>query len=177
MRDSVGKILQRLCQRRRSRSNSWLWAQGSTSLIYHISNICVKLDRKSNSHVKRISISLSPQLLSEFNAAMRKAGFSDRSKAIQTALHSLVDQPRWQNSDMQMVLVRSIRYQTTISSIWTLRRLSGIISASTHIHLDGDNCLETIMHKGEIKKMKELANSLSKNREIRSIKVNFVSLV
>jgi len=33
------------------------------------------------------------------------------------------------------------------------------------------------MLKGEIKKMKELANSLSKNREIRSIKVNFVSLV
>jgi metal-responsive CopG/Arc/MetJ family transcriptional regulator len=33
------------------------------------------------------------------------------------------------------------------------------------------------MLKGEIKKMKELANSLSKNRGIRSIKVNFVSLV
>jgi len=41
---------------------------------------------------------------------MSKADFYDRSKAIQTALHSLVDQPRWQNSDMQMALVRSIRY-------------------------------------------------------------------
>src|SRR6266487_6944864 len=62
-----------------------------------------KLDQKSeqNSHVKRISISLPPQLLSEFNTSMRKAGFSDRSKAIQTALHSFIDQYEWQKSDMQ----------------------------------------------------------------------------
>ncbi|MGC1930738.1 MAG: hypothetical protein WA667_17345 [Candidatus Nitrosopolaris sp.] len=52
-----------------------------------------------------------------------------------------------------------------------------MISASTHIHLDADNCLETIMLKGEIKKLKELANSLSKNPGIKSTKVNFVSVV
>jgi CopG family transcriptional regulator, nickel-responsive regulator len=52
-------------------------------------------------------------------------------------------------------------------------RYSSIIGASTHIHLDADNCLETIMRKGEIKQLK----SLSKNRGIKSIKINFVSLV
>ena len=143
----------------------------------------VKLDRKSNSHVKRISISLSPQLLSEFNAAMRKAGFSDRSKAIQTALHSFIDQYEWQQSEMQNgagtinMLYDNHTFDQDTLSTQIQHRYSGIISASTHIHLNADNCLETIMLKGEIKKMKELANSLSKNRGIKSIKVNFVSMV
>ncbi|MGC1930265.1 MAG: hypothetical protein WA667_14925 [Candidatus Nitrosopolaris sp.] len=83
------------------------------------------MDRKSeqNSYAKRISISLPPQLLSEFNAAMRKAGFSDRSKAIQTALHSFIDQYEWQKSDMQngagtinMLDVNHIFDQDTLST-------------------------------------------------------------
>jgi CopG family nickel-responsive transcriptional regulator len=77
---------------------------------------------------------------------------------------------------INMLYYNHIFDQDTLST-QIQHRYSGIISASTHIHLDSDNCLETIMLKGEIKKMKELANSLSKNRGIKSIKVNFVSLV
>jgi CopG family nickel-responsive transcriptional regulator len=42
--------------------------------------------------------------------------------------------------------------------------------------LEGDNCLETIMVKGQIKKIKELTKYLSENRGIKSLKVHFVSL-
>lgn len=140
-----------------------------------------KAERKS--YVKRISISLPPKLLSEFNAAMQIAGFSDRSKAIQTALHSFIDQYEWQKREMENgagtinMLYNNHMFDQDTLSTQIQHKYSGIISASTHIHLDADNCLETIMLKGEIRKMKELANSLSKNRGIKSIKINFVSIV
>ena len=140
-----------------------------------------KIEQKN--YVKRISISLPPKLLAEFNAAMRNAGFSDRSKAIQTALHSFIDQYEWQKSEMENgagtinMLYNNHTFDQDTLSTQIQHKYSSIISASTHIHLDADNCLETIMLKGEIGKMKELANSLSKNRGIKSIKINFVSVV
>ncbi|MGC2683265.1 MAG: hypothetical protein WA323_15495 [Candidatus Nitrosopolaris sp.] len=37
------------------------------------------------------------KLLAEFDKSMVKAGFTDRSKAIQTALHSFVDEHNWKD--------------------------------------------------------------------------------
>ena len=40
------------------------------------------------------------KLLAEFDKFMVKAGFTDRSKAVQTALHSFVDEHNWKD-DLQ----------------------------------------------------------------------------
>ena len=134
--------------------------------------------------VERISISLPPELLSEFDKSMRKAGFSDRSKAIQTALHSFIDQNDWDKGEDSrngagtiMMLYNNHAYSHDDAGTHIQHRYSEIISATTHMHLDNDNCLETIMIRGEIKKIKELARSLSDNRGIKSLKVHFVSIV
>ena len=52
-----------------------------------------------------------------------------------------------------------------------------VISASTHLHLNEHNCLESIMVNGKANRIRELAKKLSENRGIKSIKVNFVSIV
>ena len=56
-------------------------------------------------------------------------------------------------------------------------KYSDVISASTHVHLKDDNCLETILVKGDINKIRDLAKHLSENRGIKSLKVNFMSVV
>jgi CopG family transcriptional regulator, nickel-responsive regulator len=56
-------------------------------------------------------------------------------------------------------------------------KYADVISASMHLHLDNDNCLETIMVRGDIQKIRELAKHLSQNRGIKSLKVNFITLV
>ena len=45
------------------------------------------------------------------------------------------------------------------------------------MHLDDDNCLETIMVKGKVKIIKNLVKDLSQNRGIKSLKIHFVSFV
>jgi metal-responsive CopG/Arc/MetJ family transcriptional regulator len=52
-------------------------------------------EHNEKSYVHRISMSLFPKLLAEFDKSMIKAGFTHRSKAIQTALHSFVDEYNW----------------------------------------------------------------------------------
>ena len=144
--------------------------------------------------VKRISISLSPLLLEEFDRAMGRTGFTDRSKAIQTALHSFIDSSNWaknkDNEDSEddfldrdigagaiILLYDNHTYNQDSMSIQIQHNYNDVISASTHLHLDEHNCLESIMVNGKAKRIKELAKKLSENRGIKSIKVNFVSIV
>ncbi|MBI1828674.1 MAG: nickel-responsive transcriptional regulator NikR [Thaumarchaeota archaeon] len=128
-------------------------------------------------------MSLPPKLLSEFDKAMRKAGYSDRSKAIQTAIHSFIDEYDWSAGGNKIgagtitMLYDNHTYDQDSSSTYTQHDYNDIISAATHVHLDHNNCLETIMVKGEIKRIKELAKHISENRGIKSLKVHFVTTV
>ncbi len=134
-------------------------------------------------NVMRISMSLSAKLLAEFDRAMKKAGYSDRSKAIQTALHSFVDEYGWKGNDNHegagaiVLLYDNHTYNHDSESTESQHDYTDIISAVTHTHLDHENCLETIMVKGEIGRIKELARKISKNRGIKSLKINFVTMV
>jgi CopG family transcriptional regulator, nickel-responsive regulator len=137
---------------------------------------------KKNAPAKRISMSLSAELLSKFDKSMSKAGYTDRSKAIQTAIHSFIDNYDWKVGEKEdgagaiIMLYNNHVYNQDTKSTQIQHKYKNVISASTHLHLEDDNCLETIMVKGQIKKIKELAKYLSENRGIKSLKVHFVSL-
>lgn len=130
----------------------------------------------------RISMSLAPKLLKQFDKSMVQAGFSDRSKAIQ-ALHAFVDENEWKGAENQsgagavFMLYDNHTYNQDRESIHAQHEYADIISASTHVHLDHHNCLETIMVKGQIQKIRELVKVLSQNRGIKSLKLHFVTLV
>ena len=138
---------------------------------------------KRNVPVKRISMSLSAELLSKFDKSMSKAGYTDRSKAIQTAIHSFIDNYDWKVGEKEdgagaiIMLYNNHVYNQDSKSTQIQHKYKNVISASTHLHLEGDNCLETIMVKGQIKKIKDLAKNLSQNRGIKNLKVHFFSLV
>ena len=140
-------------------------------------------ENNGKSYVERISMSLSPKLLAEFDKSMVKAGFTDRSKAIQTALHSFVDEHNWMNdlpksgAGAIIMLYDNHMYNQDTKSTGTQHKYNDIISAATHLHLNDNNCLETIMVKGDARRMKELANELSKNRGIKSLKFHFVNIM
>jgi CopG family nickel-responsive transcriptional regulator len=128
-------------------------------------------------------MSLPSELLSEFDKSMTKVGFPDRSKAIQTALHLFIDENEWKTEGEHLgagsitMLYNNHIFNQDTKSTQTQHKYNDIISAATHIHLDNDNCLETIMVKGKIKTIKNLVKDLSENRGIKSLKVNFVSLL
>jgi CopG family nickel-responsive transcriptional regulator len=128
-------------------------------------------------------MSLPSELLSEFDKSMIKIGFPDRSKAIQTALHSFIDDNEWKVEDEHLgagtviMLYDSHIFNQDTKSTQTQHKYNDVINAATHVHLDSDNCLENIMVKGKIKIIKNLVKDLSKNRGIKSLKVYLVSQI
>jgi CopG family nickel-responsive transcriptional regulator len=128
-------------------------------------------------------MSLPSDLLTKFDESMVRAGYTDRSKALQTAIHSLIDEYSWKTNDNAegagaiIMMYDNHAYNQDRKSTQVQHKYADVISASTHVHLKNDNCLETIMVKGDIKKIRDLAKHLSENRGIKSLKVNFVSLV
>ena len=149
------------------------------------------LDKSNNMKkrdlAKRISMSLPTKLLSEFDKIMLNAGYTDRSKALQTAMHSFINNHEWDSEKNEnefvvwagaiIMLYDNHVYDQDKKSIQVQHQYQDIINATTHIHLDENNCLETIMVKGNKKKIKELSRYLSQNRGIKNLKVNFFSLV
>lgn len=132
-------------------------------------------------------MSLPPMLLTEFEKSMQKAGYTDRSKAIQVALHSFVDDYYWEGNynngksstgaGVIILLYDNRIYSQDKKSIHVQHSYNDIINAATHVHLENDICLESIMVSGPRKKIKELARKLSQNRGIKSVKVYFMSLI
>ena len=139
--------------------------------------------RRKNTSLSRVSISLPTDLLSKFDESMVKTGYTDRSKALQSAMHYLVDEYTWKSDDKAdgagaiVMLYNNHIYNQDKKSVHVQHKYADIISASIHLHLANDNCLETIMVKGSIKRIRDLAKHISENRGIKSLKVNFVSVV
>lgn len=128
-------------------------------------------------------MSLPSDLLTKFDESMIKAGYADRSKALQTAIHSLIDDYSWKTNDRAIgagalvMLYNNHLFNQDKKSIMIQHKYADVISASMHLHLDNDNCLETIVVRGDIQKIRDLAKHLSENRGIKSLKVNFMSIV
>ncbi|HEY9385411.1 MAG TPA: nickel-responsive transcriptional regulator NikR [Nitrososphaeraceae archaeon] len=139
--------------------------------------------RKKKTPVTRISMSLPSDLLTKFDESMVKAGYTDRSKALQTAIHSLIDEYSWKTNEKAegagtlVMLYNNHVFNQDKKSTQIQHKYADVISASMHLHLENDNCLETILVKGNINKIRDLAKHLSENRGIKSLKVNFMSLV
>jgi CopG family nickel-responsive transcriptional regulator len=141
-------------------------------------------NKKRRNIVKRISMSLPTKLLSEFDKSMSNAGYVDRSKALQTAMHSFINNNDWNSKDDNefgagaiIMLYNNHVYDQDEKSTQIQHKYKEIISATTHLHIDEDNCLETIMIKGQIKKIKELSKNLSQNRGIKNLKIHFFKIM
>ncbi|MEM0030631.1 MAG: nickel-responsive transcriptional regulator NikR [Candidatus Nitrosocaldus sp.] len=138
----------------------------------------------SKNGVARISISLPSDLLASFDRVIRKAGFTDRSKAIQTAMRIFISENEWlsgteSSTGAGLIELLYDPHTRNIEKALTLiqHNYDHIVTSSTHIHLDDDNCLEAILVRGDVRSIKRLAKELAENRGIKSIKVNFIQVI
>jgi CopG family nickel-responsive transcriptional regulator len=126
--------------------------------------------------VTRISISLSPNLLADFDEVTSRIGY-DRSKAIQQAMRDFI-------SEYQSELDPSITIAGTITIIYdhhttgleaqltnVQHDFARLVTSTTHIHLDHAHCLLVIVVKGRAEEIKELASRLRSIRGIHQLKL------
>jgi len=116
------------------------------------------------SQLVRFSVSIEEDLLQSFDALIEKRGYSNRSEAVRDAIREQLIHREWEEGEEVAGVITLLydHHRPGLSSALTELQhhaLTQIIS-TTHVHLDGANCLEFIAVKGEARAIEALANHM-----------------
>lgn len=114
--------------------------------------------------MKRFGVSLEDNLLHELDDLVRKQQLPNRSQAIRYLIRNSLTQEQWATNRIVsgcIVLVYDHHKRDLLSKAVEIQhKYQGMVLSSQHVHLDHDNCIETIILKGKAKDLKELADQL-----------------
>jgi len=130
--------------------------------------------------MERFTISLDEKLASEFDRLIRERGYLNRSEAVRDMLRGKLETLRVQEK-LAPYCVASLSYVYNHHERDLAERLTGLqhdhhdlVVASTHVHLDHENCLETVMLRGRTEVVRRFADALIAERGVRHGQVNLV---
>jgi CopG family nickel-responsive transcriptional regulator len=130
----------------------------------------------------RFTISLDENLATAFDALIAERGYANRSEAVRDILRSHLQQSA-QKRDTKGACVANLSYVYNHHERELAERLTSIqhahhdLTVSTmHAHLDHDQCIETVMLKGPIKRVREFAEEMIAERGVRHGVLNLISV-
>jgi len=126
--------------------------------------------------VSRISVSLPLELLRDFDETIKSIGYSDRSKAIRTAMRGFISESKLMREEREVMagaLVVLYDHQVkgleeTLTDIQ--HYFEQTVRSTMHIHLDKKNCLEIIAVKGQARDIQDLAKKPTAKTGIKQLK-------
>ena len=129
-------------------------------------------------NVTRISVSIDPGLLKEFDVMTQRIGYN-RSTAVQAAMRGFITEHKWKDLEGVLAGVITMMYDHHTGNVMEelthiQHHYTNIINSSTHIHLDHNNCLEILAVKGDTSRIKDLADALGVIRGVQQIKVSLM---
>lgn len=114
----------------------------------------------------RFSVSLPAALLGEVDKRIVKKGYSSRSEFIRDLIREKIAADTWRDAREDAVGVLSITYdhhrRELVERLIRAQHSRYVhILCSTHVHLDHDHCLETIMIKGRPPEIEKISIEIS----------------
>lgn len=131
--------------------------------------------------VSRISVSVPPNLLREFDEALKRLGYEERSKAIQTAMQGFVTESKWLCEKKGRGIGAIVMvYDSTIRQVGDVltemqHKYRGIAESTIHMHLDEKNCLQIIPVRGNTSEVKSLVEALMTIDGVKEVKLAIVT--
>lgn len=133
------------------------------------------------SGVRRVSVSVEPGLVDEFDATIVEMGYN-RSTAIETAMRDFLAGYKWSAAEEGVVAgAITMIYDHHVRGLGeSLTHIQhdylDVVSSATHVHLDHDNCLEILAVKGDIGRIKELTQGLRVIRGVKQLKFSILNI-
>lgn len=132
--------------------------------------------------MERITMSLDEDLAQAFDRLIRDRGYTSRSEAMrdllrrETQAHRPVRYARaWCVGSLSYVYdhhLRSLSKRLTAAQ----HEHHDLVIATTHVHLDHENCLETVILRGPTSAVRKFANALQAERGVRHGQLNLISV-
>jgi CopG family nickel-responsive transcriptional regulator len=114
--------------------------------------------------VKRFGVSLEENLLKSLDDFVLNNKFPNRSRAIRHFIKTNLVEKKWKDNREvagAIILVYD-HHKRDLQAMSTevQHKFYKLILSTQHVHLDHNNCIETITVKGKAKELKELSDSL-----------------
>ena len=132
--------------------------------------------------VIRFSVSLPGVLLAELDQRVHSKGYSNRSEFIRDLIREQIVEDKWQNVREEVIGVLSISYdhhqRELAEKIIQLQHSQYInMLCSTHVHLDHNNCLDTIIMRGTPPEIEKISTRLGGLRGVKFAKLTRASRI
>ncbi|QYE37245.1 nickel-responsive transcriptional regulator NikR (plasmid) [Polymorphobacter sp. PAMC 29334] len=131
--------------------------------------------------MQRVTVSLDENETAAFDAIVVEQGYASRSEAIRDLVRRAVDTRRL-NATVDGSCVANLSYVYDHHRATLSRRLTelqhahhDLVVATTHVHLDHDNCLESTMLKGTVAAVRALADAIEATNGVRYTTLNLIS--
>ena len=116
-------------------------------------------------NIIRFSVSLPKQLLDELDSKIISQGYASRSEFTRDLIREKMVQDSWKNEDEELLGVLTLIYShhqnDLISKMMDFEHDADInISCTTHVHIDHDNCLETLVLRGKAKNIEKFSEKI-----------------
>jgi CopG family nickel-responsive transcriptional regulator len=112
----------------------------------------------------RFGISLEGDLSKQFDALIKRKGYSNRSEAVRDLIRQDLVGQQWQDGDEiagAITFIYDHHKRQLLNKITDIQHdFQKVIISSQHIHLDHDNCLEIVAVKGRPAEVLKLADLL-----------------
>ena len=120
----------------------------------------------------RFSVSLEAGLLEEFDRYCKDNRFATRSEAIRQLLRQALTTHAWDTDTRDAAATLTLVYdhhRTQLSDrlLEIQHQHADAVVASSHVHLDHNNCLEVIFLRGRARSLRDIAAQLSGLKGIR----------
>ncbi len=130
--------------------------------------------------MERFTISLSESLAAQFDELIHKKGYQNRSEAVRDMVRDLLRAEQLEG-DKSVHCVASLSYVYDHHARDLAERLTELqhrhhhlVLSAMHVHLDHDNCLETLILRGPTQEVNAFANSLIAEPQVRHGRVNLI---
>jgi CopG family transcriptional regulator, nickel-responsive regulator len=123
-------------------------------------------------NIVRFSVSIEEELLEQFDSYCKENHFATRSEAIRQIFREKLTAEAWESDDHETAATLTIVYdhhRTNLadSLLHLQHEHTDLVVATTHVHLDHDNCLEVIILRGKAGELREIAAKLKGLKGIR----------
>ena len=122
--------------------------------------------------LERFGVSIPGPLLHDFDKAIARANYANRSEAIRDLIRNYLVREQWDTPDAEVVGTLTLVYDHHTHDLEDVltemqHRHCEAIVCSTHVHLDAHNCLEVVIVRGSSAEVRAIANSLLSTRGVK----------
>lgn len=130
--------------------------------------------------VLRLSVSLPPTLVRDFDEAWKRMGYENRSKAAHDAFRSFISEYKWTRKEAgeiagTIALLYYLDKPGLLNQIVEAQhKFENVVISSMHVHLTKDKCLEVIAVRGKANDIRSLSQELMTKKGVKQLK--FIAL-